>query len=229
MKMNSQKIALSAMGGALSTVFLLLSIYVPPMQASFLIFSSVAIMLPLHKDCYVGGILAYIISSGLALLTGQIAAIIGYITVFGIYPVLNRLLSKKLLKNKQIYKYVISYIIKVLYINIAFTITYFVLKAVAPDLLQIKVAIPVLFILGNVVFIVYDFIMLYMQKLLDLVLIKYVMSKGIKTEEKQEVKEDPFEEFSEEKQEDTFNSILEEDNNASEKIDLGNEVENKDE
>lgn len=216
--MNSQKITLSAIGGALSTVFLLLSVYIQPMQLTFLVMSSIAIMLPLHKDFYLGALIGYIIASILGFfITGQLMFIIGYITLFGIYPILARILHKKLTKNKEIYKIVISYAIKVVYINIAFTICYFVIKALGFDFTELKLAVWLLFIIGNVVFIVYDFVIYYMQKLVDLTLIKYVLKGGNKKTETEEKDIEPFEDFIEEEKtnEDSYNSILEEDTSNS--------------
>jgi hypothetical protein len=99
MKKKSFEIALSAVAAATATIFLVLGSYVPTLAASGWILGCFAIMLPLSKKFYLGGLLAYVAASLLALFIGsgnlsQFWKLFPFIAFFGIHPLVNALQFK---------------------------------------------------------------------------------------------------------------------------------------
>lgn len=86
---KSFEIALSAVSCALAVIFLLVGTYVRPILATGYIMAEICLMIPLSKDFYSGGALAYIGTCILTVLLGAIGELwllVPFIMFFGLHP-----------------------------------------------------------------------------------------------------------------------------------------------
>lgn len=94
---RSFEIALSAISCAVSVVMLLVGFWSDILLASGYLFSTVALMVPLSKQFYRGGALAYLGTVILAIVMGAAAKfwdLVPFIMFFGLHPLLNALQLK---------------------------------------------------------------------------------------------------------------------------------------
>ena len=94
---RSFEIALSAISCAVSVVMLLVGFLSDILLSSGYLFSTVALMVPLSKQFYRGGALAYLGTVILAIVMGAAAKfwdLVPFIMFFGLHPLLNALQLK---------------------------------------------------------------------------------------------------------------------------------------
>lgn len=97
---------------------------------AFFIAAGIALMVPLSQRYYFSAVLAYFVSAGLSLLiAGDIFSVMGYVIYFG--PI--SLITGTLLNHRDKIKWWLSLIIKVIYINGALALLYFVCHTIVID------------------------------------------------------------------------------------------------
>lgn len=124
MKSNSFQIALSGISCAIAVVCLLIGFFVPFSLGFGYIFAMVALMLPLSKDFYVGGALAYIGTCILAISLGAAAKfwdLIPFILFFGLHPLVNALQLKFKINVW------IGYAVKAIWFDLTLVASYFII------------------------------------------------------------------------------------------------------
>lgn len=164
----SKVIAISALVTAICSVLLVAGAYFPTLSYSAIFLASVFIMLPLSKNTYKGAILSVIASSLLAFLlaTFSFETSLPFILFFGFHPIIN-----KWFKDKNFNKF-LGYLIKDLWFVVAILICYFVTDMfITENEFFKKYMIYILIFGGSIFFIVYDYMLNYFQRAID-VLVK---------------------------------------------------------
>lgn len=120
---SSFQIALSGISCALAVICLLIGFFVPFSIGFGYIFGMVALMIPLAKNYYVGGALAYLGTCILAVSLGAAAKfwdLIPFIMFFGLHPLINALQLKFKLNVW------IAFVIKAIWFDLTLVATYFI-------------------------------------------------------------------------------------------------------
>lgn len=154
MNRNSKaaKVAFPAILGAVSLVFLYVASVVPTGNWGVV---AVAGLLPAAAVISAGlkaGFLCWAGVSVLAflLLPGKFCALL-YCVLFGLYPMVKALIER-------IQRKALEYVLKLVFFNAAFTLIYLVMRAAVLDSLpSVMSVVWLLYLVGNVVFLVYDF------------------------------------------------------------------------
>ena len=123
MKSNSFQIALSGISCAIAVVCLLIGFFVPFSLGFGYIFAMVALMLPLAKNYYLGGALAYVGTCILAISLGAAAKfwdLVPFIIFFGLHPFVN---SLQLKFNINVW---IAFIVKVIWFDLTLVATSYI-------------------------------------------------------------------------------------------------------
>ncbi|MBO7378033.1 MAG: hypothetical protein J6U35_04070 [Clostridia bacterium] len=165
----SKMIALSAIATAFAVILLTLGSYVELIDIVCVMYAGVAIMLPLAKQSYPGAALTFIASAALGLLLGgmRFTVIVPFAVFFGLYPIANALQIRF-----RINKYLALAIKDVWFLGTM--VLYYKLMAwlYGYDLFEDfpfmtealkRYVIPAMFVVGALFFILYDFIMMKMQ------------------------------------------------------------------
>ena len=165
--MKNKIITISAISSALSVVILILGTYVSVIDISCVFTCSLIIMLPLYKKSIMGAFLSYLSTCFLAIiLTGlRFNVIIPYAVFFGLHPIVNEIqITKKL--NKWL-----CLIVKTIWFVFSlFIIYYFTNMFVGLNDKIIKFIYYFIPIAGVILFIPYDFFILYTRKKVDIIL-----------------------------------------------------------
>ena len=152
-KQNSAtKIAYPAILGALSLVFIYIASMVPSGNWGFVAIAGlfpaaavISVSLPSGILCWVGAsVLAFL------LIPSKFCALL-YSVLFGLYPIVKALIER-------LHKNMICYLLKLIFFNAAFTLIYVIMRAVVLDSLPSALhAVWLIYVVGNIVFLAYDF------------------------------------------------------------------------
>lgn len=113
-------------------------------------------MVPLSQRYYFSAIMAYVVSAGLSLLiAGDIFAVMGYVIYFG--PI--SLITGTLLNHKDKIKWWLALIIKIVYINCALALLYFVCDTIVIDAsIMDKLQYWTIALVGTVLLVAIDYV-----------------------------------------------------------------------
>lgn len=213
---RSRIIALSGISCAMSLICVVGSIYVEFMTLTFAVLSAIFLQMPLTQNYWLGGVLAYVSTSILAFLIGNINAL-PFILFFGAYAILQWLLEYKLqpkLSNK-IVSYSVVYLIKIAYFEAIAAIIWFLFNALVPTLVifgkAIKLTYLIIALAGIPIFLLYD-IMMHLVFKNFAIIIKKVVNKTSKTTTPDDIMYDGG---SEDNESNIFNVANEDDNSGS--------------
>lgn len=124
------RVALAGICSAVALLMVWLGVVVRFSTIAFFIAAGIALMVPLSQRYYFSAVMAYIVSAGLSLLVaGDIFSVMGYVIYFG--PI--SLITGTLLNHKDKIKWWLALIIKVVYINGALALLYFVCHTIVID------------------------------------------------------------------------------------------------
>lgn len=98
-KITGKEIALSGITAALAVIAVVLSHFVGVLTLTFLALSSVVLTLPIMIESFRGTVLAYLAAAGLSFLFVGYIAVMPFILMFGLYPIIDYLLWKYLKKR----------------------------------------------------------------------------------------------------------------------------------
>lgn len=98
-KITGKEIALSGITAALAVIAVVLSHFVGVLTLTFLALSSVALTLPMMMESLRGSVLAYVAAAGLSFLFVGYVAVMPFVLLFGLYPILDYILWKYLKKR----------------------------------------------------------------------------------------------------------------------------------
>lgn len=171
MKKRSFQIALSAVSAALATVFMIIGLNVPFAFITGYIFGAIALMLPLAEGFWAGGFLAYLAASLLCLPFGGIAVfykLFPFIAFFGLHPLVNSFQRKW-----KINRWIAWAVKAVWFVGMlcAAWALFSGMFSVRYEWLEIW-AYPIIVVGGAAVFLLYDWLMIKAQDLVDLYVLK---------------------------------------------------------
>ena len=122
------QIALAGISAAVSLLFVGLSVLVRFSTIAFYVAASVAIMVPLTKRYYLAGFFAYAVSASLGfVIAGDIYTVAGFVAYFGPMALITGIMF-----NKKV-KWFIALPVKIVYINGALALLYFVCNTIMID------------------------------------------------------------------------------------------------
>lgn len=168
---NSRVIALSAVSAAFVVLLLIAGAYFEILDLSCLFFASLALMLPLAKESRSGAFLAYIAGVILGFIfTGmRLQIMIPYALFFGLHPIVNDIIEKK-----RVNKVLAVSLKTVWFVGVAFIVYYFTSFFVVENEVIKKYIIPIIIVGGSLFFIVYDYLMIRMQKNLNVIIARII-------------------------------------------------------
>lgn len=152
------QIALAGISAAVALLFVWLGVLVSFSTVAFFIAAGIALMVPLTKKYYLSSIFAYIVSSALAfVVAGDIYAVVGYIAYFGPISLITGIMC-----NLKV-KWFISVPVKILFINGALALLYFVCHTIVIDAsIMEKIDYWVIALVGTVILLAIDFVLQFM-------------------------------------------------------------------
>lgn len=170
---------------------------------AFFIAGGIALMVPLSQRYYFSAIMAYVVSAGLSLLiAGDVFSVMGYVIYFG--PI--SLITGTLLNHSDKIKWWLALIIKVVYINLALALLYFVCHTIViDDSIMDKIDYWMIALVGTIALVAIDYVIQIVYKRL-VVLVAKSLRKLDKTPSENSAQADeddedmplgdsPFEEF----------------------------------
>lgn len=149
---KSAKVAYPAILGAVSLILVYIASVVPSGNWGFV---AIAGLLPAAAVISVGMKAGFLCWAGvsilaLLLLPGKFCALL-YAALFGLYPMVKALIER--LRRRAL-----EYVLKLVFFNAAFTLIYLMMKATVLDSLPSALGVTwILYIVANIVFLLYDF------------------------------------------------------------------------
>lgn len=149
---NAAKIAYPAILGAISLIFVYIASVVPTGNWGLV---AIAGLLPAAAVVSVGLKAGFLCWAGVSvlsflLLPGKFCALL-YAALFGLYPMVKSLIER--LRRMSV-----EYLLKLLFFNAVFTLIYLLMSAAVLDSLPKQLSVTwLLYLVGNVVFLLYDF------------------------------------------------------------------------
>lgn len=211
-------IALAGISSAVALLMVWLGVIVRFSTVAFFIAAGIALYVPLSQRYYLSSIFAYFVSAGLSLLiAGDIFSVMGYVIYFGPMAILTGIL----LNFKHKIKWYFALIIKIVYINIALALLYFVCNTIMIDSSVIeKLDYWVIAIVGTILLVAIDYVLQFVYTRLGTIVGKS-LRKISKSQPSQNLPaddddapsgENPFDEFESLNE---FNDSDDDDNNSS--------------
>lgn len=171
---TSRRIALSGIASALSTMFLIVSVYIPLMDMSCMVLASLSLLIPIAKNDYFGASLAYLSASILGLLTtGNVLGILPYVIFFGLHPILVSLVIKWHLPV------ILQLVIKLVFANLAIFLAWRFLGLVLV-ISEFEFPYWLIALVGSLGFILYDWLIVRLKMIFNYYIDKFVKGKGRK-------------------------------------------------
>jgi hypothetical protein len=147
---TSKQAAIGGIFAAMNIVLILMSSYIPIWKISILVIASlVTAAIVIELGIRISLIYYACVSLISMIITSFLPSVFEYVLLFGIYPILKYYFE--LIRN-----FVIQYIVKIISFNILFSITYFLLNT---TFLTGNFSTPIIFIIGNIIFVIYDFVL----------------------------------------------------------------------
>ena len=159
---NGKLIAVSAVSTALGVVFIVIGAYFQTFDLSALFMASLTVTLPLSKNSVKGSILTYLATAILSFLfaTSRFYLPLLYLLFFGLHPILNYFQFKDG-KNRWYF-----FIIKgVLFVGACYLMCFVFSMFTFENQFVIDILPILVFVLGTLFYIVYDFVIIRFQKM----------------------------------------------------------------
>lgn len=199
------KVALAGISAAVALLCVWLGVVIRYSTVAFFIAAGVALMVPTSQKFYLSSILAYVVSAGLSFLVApDIFSVMGYVVYFGPMAVLSGILYD----NRHKVKWWLALIIKIIYINGAIALLYFVCHNIVIDpTIAEKLPYWAIAIIGTIVLVVIDYILQFVYKRIAIIVGKALRKIDKKDQENVVIINDdedeidrsldnPFDEFS---------------------------------
>lgn len=161
------RVALAGISAAVALLMVWLGVVVRFSTIAFFIAASVALMIPLSQKYYLSSILAYVASAGLSfLVAGDVFSVMGYVVYFGPMAIISGIM----LNHSDKVKWWIQLIIKIVYINGALALLYFVCHNIVIDSsIADKIQYWMIALGGTVVLIALDYALQFIYKRMAIV------------------------------------------------------------
>ncbi len=156
------QIALAGISAGVALLMVWLGVVIRFSTIAFFVAGSIAIMVPLTKKYYFSSIVAYAVSAGLSfVVTGDIASVAGYIIYFG--PM--ALITGFCLNHSQKIRWWLALIVKIVYINGALALLFFVFNTIMiDDSIMGEIPYWAVAIVGAIVLVAIDFVLQMVYK-----------------------------------------------------------------
>ncbi len=200
------RIALAGICAALSLLLVWLSVVIRYSTIAFYVAAGIVLMIPMTQRYYLSSIFAFAVSAGLSfVIAGDIVAVAGYIVYFGpvslITGFLMNIRTKWWLESKL--KWLVNAVVKLVYINGALAILYFVLGTiVVSESIMEKVEYWMVALVGSIALMLIDVVQIfafkYVSKVVGKVLRKNPQNQEeivINDDEEEIIGDNPFDDF----------------------------------
>lgn len=156
------RVALAGISAAVALLMVWLGVVVRVSTVAFFIAASVALMVPLSQKYYLSSVLAYVASAGLSfLVSGDVFSVMGYVVYFGPMAII----SGVMLNHKDKIKWWVQLIVKIVYINGALALLYFVCHNIVLDSSIIdKVQYWMIALFGTAILVALDYALQFIYK-----------------------------------------------------------------
>lgn len=195
-KLNRQEaiyqLALAGISSAVALLFVWLSVIVRFSTVAFYIAASLAIMIPLTKRYYLAGFFAYGVASALGfVIAGDIYTVVGFVAYFGPMALITGIMC-----NKKV-KWFIALPVKILYINGALALLYFVCHTIMIDAsIMEKIDYWVIALVGTLALVLIDYALQFIYSRLTPIVEKVLRPRRKQTPPPPEADDDEDEENS---------------------------------
>ena len=195
-------VALAGISAAVALLMVWLGVVVRFSTVAFFIAASIAVMVPASQKYYVSSVFAYLVSAGLSfLVAGDVFSVMGYVVYFGPMAII----TAAFFNHKDKVKWWIALIVKVVYINAALAILYFLCHNIVLDESIIdKVQYWMIALFGTVILASVDYMLQFIYRRAGVLLSRVLRKKGAKPTDTDIVENDdedapsgesPFEEW----------------------------------
>ncbi len=174
-------VALAGISAAVALLMVWLGVVVRFSTVAFFIAASIAVMIPASQKYYVSSIFAYLVSAGLSfLVAGDVVSVMGYVVYFGPMAII----TATFFNHKDKVKWWIALIVKIVYINGALAILYFLCHNIVLDESIIdKVQYWMIALFGTIILVAVDYLLQFIYKRAGILLSRVLRKKGSKTSE----------------------------------------------
>ena len=156
------RVALAGISAAVALLMVWLGVVVRFSTIAFFIAASVALMVPLSQKYYLSSVLAYVVSAGLSFaVAGDVFSVMGYVVYFGPMAIISGIMlnhSDKIIRWVQL-------IVKIVYINGALALLYFVCHNIVLDSSIVdKVQYWMIALFGTIILVALDYALQFIYK-----------------------------------------------------------------
>lgn len=198
------RVALAGISAAVALLMVWLGVVVRFSTIAFFIAASVALMVPLSQKYYLSSVLAYVVSAGLSFaVAGDVFSVMGYVVYFGPMAIISGIM----LNNSDKINRWVQLIVKIVYINGALALLYFVCHNIVLDSSIVdKVQYWMIALFGTIILVALDYALQFIYKRIAILVGKALRKnerrtkrRGDENDEDDDSRPDgdtPFDEFS---------------------------------
>lgn len=198
------RVALAGISAAVALLMVWLGVVVRFSTIAFFIAASVALMVPLSQKYYLSSVLAYVVSAGLSFaVAGDVFSVMGYVVYFGPMAIISGIMLNH---SDKINRWV-QLIVKIVYINGAIALLYFVCHNIVLDSSIVdKVQYWMIALFGTIILVALDYALQFIYKRIAILVGKAlrknerrIKRRGDENDEDDDSRPDgdtPFDEFS---------------------------------
>lgn len=198
------RVALAGISAAVALLMVWLGVVVKFSTIAFFIAASVALMVPLSQKYYLSSVLAYVVSAGLSFaVAGDVFSVMGYVVYFGPMAIISGIMLNH---SDKINRWV-QLIVKIVYINGALALLYFVCHNIVLDSSIVdKVQYWMIALFGTIILVALDYALQFIYKRIAVLVGKalrknerHTKRRGDENDEDDDSRPDgntPFDEFS---------------------------------
>lgn len=198
------RVALAGISAAVALLMVWLGVVVKFSTIAFFIAASVALMVPLSQKYYLSSVLAYVVSAGLSFaVAGDVFSVMGYVVYFGPMAIISGIMLNH---SDKINRWV-QLIVKIVYINGALALLYFVCHNIVLDSSIVdKVQYWMIALFGTIILVALDYALQFIYKRIAILVGKALRKnerrtkrRGDENDEDDDSRPDgntPFDEFS---------------------------------
>lgn len=198
------RVALAGISAAVALLMVWLGVVVRFSTIAFFIAASVALMVPLSQKYYLSSVLAYVVSAGLSFaVAGDVFSVMGYVVYFGPMAIISGIMLNH---SDKINRWV-QLIVKIVYINGALALLYFVCHNIVFDSSIVdKVQYWMIALFGTIILVALDYALQFIYKRIAILVGKALRKnerrtkrRGDENDEDDDSRPDgdtPFDEFS---------------------------------
>mgnify|MGYP007057043267 CR=1 FL=1 len=195
------RVALAGISAAVALLMVWLGVVVRFSTIAFFIAASVALMVPLSQKYYLSSVLAYVVSAGLSFaVAGDVFSVMGYVVYFGPMAIISGIMLNH---SDKINRWV-QLIVKIVYINGALALLYFVCHNIVLDSSIVdKVQYWMIALFGTIILVALDYALQFIYKRIAILVGKALRKNERRTKRRGDENDDsrpdgntPFDEFS---------------------------------